>query len=201
MKILLVLLIVCGCPVAVQAQAIEGIGFYQTIVDKAENGTRFVYPERPIAANSVRLGQLPMREGRRTVYVAATLTLETAPSNAAFLFQRTVAPGDTRCSQESDQIVASDADLQKLKSPNKWDESFSDIELVRRKIADITGGSEAEIKGFKLKIVSTEPGERTYYDYRFVSCPGQVRVWVVDSGFNVMAPAYNNPGIVLNIGE
>jgi hypothetical protein len=57
------------------------------------------------------------------------------------------------------------------------------------------------VKGIKLKIVTTEPGARTYYDFRYVSCPGQVCVWMADKELHIMAPVSKNPGIVLNIVE
>jgi hypothetical protein len=199
MKLFLSSLILLAAITTAQAQAIEDIGFFFKVDDKIEGKTRLVFPERPIATDTISLKQLPKLDGRRTIYVAATLTLEVASSKAAFLFQRVIAPGDTRCEKESDQLKASPRDLARLKTPSGWDERFADAELVRRRVADIAGGSEAEIKGIKLKVVRAEPGTRTYYDYRFVECPGQVRVWVVDKSFHIMPPASSNPGIVLNI--
>ncbi len=194
------LIALCGVTVA-QAQTVEDVGFFYNVIDKTSGDTRRIFPERPIATSTVRLKQLPKREGRPTIYAAATLTLESAPSKAAFLFQRIVKPGDPRCDQEDDQIKASPEDIARLKSPTGWDEVFADLELVRRRIADITGGTEAEAKGIKIKIVTAEPGTRTYYDYRYVECPGQVRVWIVDNSLRIMPPASNNPGIILNITD
>jgi hypothetical protein len=182
------------------AQAIEGVAFFRGIHDRYSDGKRFVdaigpYPE----GHQIALKAIPLQKKRRRVYAAATLTSEAVPSKIVFVFQRIVDPKDPFCSAEEDQDFAAKGDLTQIKKPQFADEGLSKVALVGRWIVDKVGDSEIGAASVKLKVVTTEPGQRTYYDYRYVSCAGTLRVWVTDQNLNLLAPAERNSGITLHV--
>jgi hypothetical protein len=197
---LCLILLIIGTGI-VHAQTVESIGFCRDPGDKTEGGVRFVNPVGCYAQNDQKtLKQLPIREGRRSVYAIATLTAETAATNVVFVFQRIGASEHPGCSAEDDQdFKIKPDDLQRLKTSSETDERISKLERVRRRIANLIGGSELGIGSIKVKVVTTGVGQRSYYDYRFVECPGKVRVWVTDQDLNLLAPESVNNGKTLEV--
>jgi hypothetical protein len=205
--ILLALAMVTGPFMAAHAQVVEGVGFYRQIVDeKTKEGVRTVEATRAIPNDlNISLRQLPWRmdpeskRNRRTVYAAATLASATIPSQIVFMFRRVVSPGDPRCEEEQDQVLISDKDMAKLKKSGLGRDAAAVSKLLTNAARDTISGLEISYGSVKYKVVNTEPNLRTYYDYRFVHCPGQVQVWVTDNRLTVLGPTERNPGIILPI--
>lgn len=206
MRVLLVLAMLAGSLSPAFAQVVEGVGFYREIVDNLDKDVRTIEPRRGIPNNfDISLRQLPSRMDpetgtrRKTVYVAATLASGTIPSQILFLFRRVVRPGDERCAAEQDQVSMSDKDAAKLVQSGLGRDTAAITELLLKNARDLVAGAELGVGSLKVKVVSTDPKLRTYYDYRFVHCPGQVQVWVTDNKGNVLGPSSINSGIVLPI--
>lgn len=197
MHTILVAMLVLMSTVTVSAQVVESIGFYSEIIDTADGGSRRVEPRRAIQNNStVSLEQLPSRDKRRTVYVAATFASE-ASSQVVFAFRRAVRRDDDRCSAENDQITGT----QQLGKPGFVRDVVGTFRLLVNNAIQVLEGVEFERGSLKLKVVTVQPNLRTYYDYRFIHCPGLVQVWVTDKEGNVLGPGDRNPGIALSIAE
>src|ERR1700730_17398560 len=152
-----------------RGQAVDVISYSKRVDDKIVGGLRFVNPLGPYPDNdTISLKALTLDKGRHTVFAAATLTSEVAPSKVIFVFQRIVDSGDSRCVAESDQDFKASGDLKEIKSPDSNDEKLSKVRILYRWISDLVGSDELGVGTVKVKLVTTEPGQRTYYDYRYV---------------------------------